>query len=599
MGFPEERFQIVLLPLLQALNLQRNNLSGPIHASVGGLKEPEDLALSYNELSGNIIGNCRRLHLGSSNCKKLMTLDLSFNDFKGGVPPEIGNYSSLQSLARENCNLTAKELQQLGDTLKLNNNQLQGKIPHALCKLKKLQSLELFRELALQGGTTQSLQWTLKVFNLGSNQLHEFPESHHSLSYVSLHSKNFEGPIPRSLGSCKNLLTIDPEEVGNLQNRGELYLSNSHLEGPLPSQLSGCVRILKFDVGSKSLNGSVPSSFRSWKSLSTLVLSDNQFSEAIPPFLAEHDRLSDLRIARNAFGGEIPSSVGLLKSLHYGLDLSGNGFTGEIPVTLVNLINLDRLNISNNKLTGSLLVPQRFRSLLQVDVLNNQLTWPIPEKLISDMSMFSGNPDLCIQASSSHLEDYPLAAGSSLFVFALLFALVLVFLRHKRGAKTEDAHVLNEEEGLSLLLNRVLAATENLDDKNIIGRGADGVVYRATLGPGEEYAVKKLIFAEHLRSCFTRAGDKKESSGQIFQEETDIMSWVRYVLSSYEDDDTAGPIVDPTLVDTKLREQAIQVTDLALRCTDKRPENRPSMRNVVKELTDVKELVRKTSVSVQ
>lgn len=82
------------------------------------------------------------------------------------------------------------------------------------------------------------------------------------------------------------------------------------------------------------------------------------------------------------------------------------------------------------------------------------------------------------------------------------------------------------------------------------------------------------------------------------------MSWVKSVLSSYEDDeDTAGPIVDPTLVDelldTKLREQAILVTDLALRCTDKRPENRPSMRNVAKELTDVKELARSTSGSVQ
>lgn len=97
----------------------------------------------------------------------------------------------------------------------------------------------------------------------------------------------------------------------------------------------------------------------------------------------------------------------------------------------------------------------------------------------------------------------------------------------------------------------------------------------------------------------------KRAVDRSFPEETDIVSWVKSVLSSYEDDDdyTVSQIVDPKLVDelldTKLREQAILVTDLALVCTDKRPENRPSMTDVVKELTDVKDLVRSTSGSVQ
>jgi hypothetical protein len=507
--------------------------------------------------------------------------------------------------------------------------------------------------------------------------------------------------------------------------------------------------------------------------LSTLVLSDNNFLGAIPQFLAELDRLSDLRIARNAFGGKIPSSVGLLKSLRYGLDLSANVFTGEIPTTLGALINLERLNISNNKLTGPLSVLQSLKSLNQVDVSYNQFTGPIPVNLLSNSSKFSGNPDLCIQASYSvsaiirkefksckgqvKLSTWKIAliaAGSSLSVLALLFALFLVLCRCKRGTKTEDANIL-AEEGLSLLLNKVLAATDNLDDKYIIGRGAHGVVYRASLGSGEEYAVKKLIFAEHIRanqnmkreietiglvrhrnlirlerfwmrkedglmlyqympngslhdvlhrgnqgeavldwsarfnialgishglaylhhdchppiihrdikpenilmdsdmephigdfglarilddstvSTATVTGTtgyiapenayktvrSKESDvysygvvllelvtgkralDRSFPEDINIVSWVRSVLSSYEDeDDTAGPIVDPKLVDelldTKLREQAIQVTDLALRCTDKRPENRPSMRDVVKDLTDLESFVRSTSGSV-
>ncbi|VVB04289.1 unnamed protein product [Arabis nemorensis] len=60
---------------------------------------------------------------------------------------------------------------------------------------------------------------------------------------------------------------------------------------------------------------------------------------------------------------------------------------------------------------------------------------------------------------------WKIAAGTSLFVSALLFGF-------PPPGEKEDAHVLDEEEGLSLL--RVVAATENLVDKYITGRGAHG-----------------------------------------------------------------------------------------------------------------------------
>lgn len=39
-----------------------------------------------------------------------------------------------------------------------------------------------------------------------------------------------------------------------------------------------------------------------------------------------------------------------------------------------------------------------------------------------------------------------------------------------------------------------MEATQNLNDKYVIGRGAHGIVYKAILGPGKAYAVKKLVF---------------------------------------------------------------------------------------------------------
>lgn len=91
-----------------------------------------------------------------------------------------------------------------------------------------------------------------------------------------------------------------------------------------------------------------------------------------------------------------------------------------------------------------------------------------------------------------------------------------------------------------------------------------------------------------------------------FPDNTDIVSWVRSVLSSSSSnnvEDMVTTIVDPILVDelldSNLREQVIQVTELALSCTEKDPTRRPTMRDVVKMLCDAKGLVRSSSESVR
>lgn len=86
-----------------------------------------------------------------------------------------------------------------------------------------------------------------------------------------------------------------------------------------------------------------------------------------------------------------------------------------------------------------------------------------------------------------------------------------------------------------------------------------------------------------------------------FPDSTDIVSWVRSVLSSSNNnvEDMVTTIIDPLLVgellDSNLREQVIQVTELALTCTDKDPAMRPTMRDAVKLLDDVKYLARSCS----
>lgn len=66
---------------------------------------------------------------------------------------------------------------------------------------------------------------------------------------------------------------------------------------------------------------------------------------------------------------------------------------------------LEKLDISNDNLTGTLAPLGKLKSLMEVNVSNNLFTWPIPESLIklphSSVSSFLGNPSLCVDCSSS------------------------------------------------------------------------------------------------------------------------------------------------------------------------------------------------------
>jgi serine/threonine protein kinase len=80
---------------------------------------------------------------------------------------------------------------------------------------------------------------------------------------------------------------------------------------------------------------------------------------------------------------------------------------------------------------------------------------------------------------------------------------------------------------------------------------------------------------------------KKKALDPSFMEDMDIVGWVRSVWSN------AGEIeriVDLSLMDeflhSDIMEQVIDVLLVALRCTEKEPSKRPTMRDVVRQLLD-------------
>ncbi|PIN01689.1 hypothetical protein CDL12_25798 [Handroanthus impetiginosus] len=88
---------------------------------------------------------------------------------------------------------------------------------------------------------------------------------------------------------------------------------------------------------------------------------------------------TSIDFSNNKFHGEIPHSIGDLKSL-YVLSLSHNEFSGPIPASIGNLTQLGSLDLSVNKLTGT--IPVELASLTFISFLNlshNRLVGKIPE----------------------------------------------------------------------------------------------------------------------------------------------------------------------------------------------------------------------------
>ena len=83
--------------------------------------------------------------------------------------------------------------------------------------------------------------------------------------------------------------------------------------------------------------------------------------------------------SNNSFKGEIPKSIGTLKSLK-GLNFSHNNLIDHMPPSLGNLRNLEWLDISSNMLTGE--IPRQLADITSLEVLNlseNCLVGMIPQ----------------------------------------------------------------------------------------------------------------------------------------------------------------------------------------------------------------------------
>ncbi|KAL4594966.1 hypothetical protein ACB092_12G057300 [Castanea dentata] len=279
-----------------------------------GMITPSLLALTHLtllDLSGN---NFNQSHIPEfiGSLINLKYLDLSYADFGGPIPLQLGNLLHLQNLNLEGNNLTIIE------------------------NLKWLSRLSLIKDLDLSftnlsvandwlevvSGLPHLTTLTLWYCNLPPMSLSSLPPFNYSKSFTSLESLYLGG----------NQFDTIPKSFGNICTFRELDLSSNNLNGQLFELINnlsaGCAR----------------------DSLEVLDLSWNQITGSLHN-LAIFPSLKEINLHHNNINGTVPKTIRNLFNLEV-LSFSSNFLHGVISeVHFSNLSKLRYLHLSNNSFT--------------------------------------------------------------------------------------------------------------------------------------------------------------------------------------------------------------------------------------------------------
>lgn len=466
---------------LTDLELSGNLLTGSIPATLGKLHNLQFLELYYNRLTGVIPEE-----LG--NLSKLIDIDLSVNQLTGEIPEKLCELPELQVLQLYSNKLTGEIPMELSNSttltmLSIYRNSLSGRVPPMLGKFSGLIVLEL---------SENQFSGELPAETCAGGQL---------LYFLTL-GNFFSGTLPESLGSCLSLIRF--------------RVNDNHLTGTIPESIFGLPHASIIDLGFNQLHGSIPKSIAGAKNLTGLFLQNNQISGAIPVEISLASGLVKIDLSNNKLSGPIPEEISSLSKLNQ-LSLQGNMLDSPIPSSLSSLKSLNVLNLSNNALSGE--IPESLCQLLpnSLDFSNNRLSGQVPVPLLKEglIESVSGNPGLCAPVHLNVTSDQlllPLCPQPSLrkrlnnvwiIGLCLMLSVFGILLLAKKWISKRNQQ--EEQEGISSSSSFSYDVTsfhklsfdqheivEALIDKNIVGHGGSGTVYKIELSNGEWVAVKKL-----------------------------------------------------------------------------------------------------------
>ncbi|XP_057947887.1 phytosulfokine receptor 2 [Malania oleifera] len=394
---------------LEVLDLSQNMLRGSVSGALLGLKSIQSLNISSNSFAGNLFdlgafpdllainvsNNSFTGQVDSQLCSsptEVQILDLSMNQFEGGLDGLV------------NC---SKSLQQLH----VDSNSLTGHLPDLLFSIPSLEVLSVSgNNFSGQLSEKLSKLFRIKALVISGNQFSgSIPNAFGNLteleSFVA-HSNLFSGFLPPTLSFCSKLRVLSLRNnsltgrihlnFAGLPHLSTLDLATNHFYGSLPNSLTSCQELKTLAVAKNDLNGQIPENFANLSYLSFLSLSNNSFVNLAGALsvLQKCRNLTTAILTRNFHGEEMPKNVSGFENLNI-LALGNCALSGQIPIWLLNCRKLQVLDLSWNQLNGS--IPPwigKMENLFYLDFSNNSFTGEIPKTLTELKSLIcaTSNP---------------------------------------------------------------------------------------------------------------------------------------------------------------------------------------------------------------
>eukprot|EP00250_Pteridium_aquilinum_P033243 c5359_g1_i1 orf=893-4372(-) len=353
-------------------------LRGSLSPAIGNLSQLRFLFLPFNGFFGEVPKEISALRF-------LELLDLQGNKFSGSLPTGLGQLSELK-------------------TLNVAYNFLQGTIPQEISGCRKLKVLNVAGN-RLSGGipTFFDSMPDLQVVALGNNMLSgtiplELTSNCSNLEHVHLEGNDLVGVIPTGFGRCSRMQS--------------LVLASNSLSGQIPADIGQLQELQVFDVSRNSLGDDIPAQLANCSQLSILVLTNSNdpppcHGQELPSMAVSEDVTSSNQKGEFNYFSSIPTALMALPNLRilwapgaalggilsskWGsslevLNLASNSLTGSAPEGLAQCKRLIYLDLSNNKLEGSLPSTLSVHCMVVFNVSGNSLQGQLPDRFSSSCS---------------------------------------------------------------------------------------------------------------------------------------------------------------------------------------------------------------------